>query len=590
MTENIELELTSCSRQKAEGAFLALAAGDALGWPQELPRKVLERDQSGEPTTEFCSWVRRSGGRFYPHEETIHAGEYSDDTQLMLAVARCRTVSGTNWWSTFAKLELPLWTLYQRGGGGATKRAAKQWRAGRAPWKTNKKDSLQRYYNAGGNGVVMRILPHAVFHAGSETPEEMIRDVVVDGIATHGHPRALVGATAYAFAAWWLLRSEETLRFGELVDVLLDSCTTWAQFPSSVKDGWLEAASRANSQSYDVLWDQTVEEMCELLEQVRKGLKAGALSHDTEMLEAVGAFGKQKGAGTISAAAAFYLCARYASQPVQGVLRAAYAKGADTDTIAAMCGGLLGCLAGRDWLPTEWLEVQDAKYLRKIANKVAQGPRGAKDGSDEVTPLGRPDVDAVRDLLAMNDADEVSLGGQIWARTIDERELSPLSERTLAHQWKLQTSNGQTLYITKLGRRQESTDQKSSETTDTGHTAAEFAGIKLSVDDIRLAARFYEEVFGFTPEKRSSRFVSFGFLSLVDSNYAQQLSHGEITPMDRAGKNRLAISVDNLKRVFKRAQDLDVQLHPISRMPWGDLVFHCRDPEGNVIEVTERKK
>jgi hypothetical protein len=33
-------------------------------------------------------WMRREGGRSAPHEQAIPAGAYSDDTQLLLTVAR----------------------------------------------------------------------------------------------------------------------------------------------------------------------------------------------------------------------------------------------------------------------------------------------------------------------------------------------------------------------------------------------------------------------------------------------------------------------------------------------------------------------
>lgn len=103
---------------RAEGALLALAAGDALGWPQEMPRSSRGNPASKGPHVEFEGWTRRSGGRFRPFEESIRPGEYSDDTQLTLAVARSRTNHGSAWWKALTKVELPLWTLYERGGGG----------------------------------------------------------------------------------------------------------------------------------------------------------------------------------------------------------------------------------------------------------------------------------------------------------------------------------------------------------------------------------------------------------------------------------------------------------------------------------------
>ena len=115
--------------------------------------------------------------------------------------------------------------------------------------------------------------------------------------------------------------------------------------------------------------------MRELLETARNGVQKGALADDHAVLNNLGCFGPAKGAGTRSAAAATYLAARHAAQPAQGILRAAFEKGADTDTLAAMTGGLMGCLAGIDWLPGAWLEVQDADYLRNMARQVAWGRR-----------------------------------------------------------------------------------------------------------------------------------------------------------------------------------------------------------------------
>ena len=155
---------------KAEGAFLALAAGDALGWPQEMRGSIRGNPANMSAHVEFKEWTRRGGGRFQPYEEVIHPGDYSDDTQLTLAVARSRTSHGSAWWNAFTRAELPLWTLYERGGGGATKRAANEWASGRAPWKSHRHDSVRQYFAAGGNGVAMRVLPHALFLADRKPP------------------------------------------------------------------------------------------------------------------------------------------------------------------------------------------------------------------------------------------------------------------------------------------------------------------------------------------------------------------------------------------------------------------------------------
>lgn len=433
---------------KAEGAFLALAAGDALGWPQEMSRKVRGSTDETAPHVEFRTWTRRSGGRFQPYEEVIRPGEYSDDTQLTLAVARSRTDYGSDWWKAFAKVELPLWTIYERGGGGATKRAARAWIGGCPPWKSRRNDAIDQYFQAGGNGVAMRVLPHAIFLSDQEDPAALVHDVVLDGSATHGHPRALVGATAYAYAAWSLARRSRILGFGQLLELLLDESSGWGAFPELGRGGgtWLAAANRAAG-DYMRIWERTVGEMRQLLETAQRGIRAGALVDDRAALNDLGCFGRSKGAGTVSAAAA-YLTARHAAHPPQGVLRAAFESGADTDTIAAMTGGLMGCLAGIEWLPGPWLQVQDAEYLRSMARRIAMGPEGAD--QHPVEPVRDPK--SLLSDFARNGDCEVALGGSRRVRATALTSLKPIAKSISVRGWRLRASEGQTMYVTIVDR------------------------------------------------------------------------------------------------------------------------------------------
>lgn len=433
--------------QKAEGAFLALAAGDALGWPQEMPRSV-RRAVSGNPHMEFAEWTRRGGGRFRPFEEVIHAGDYSDDTQLTLAVARSRANHGPAWWKAFTRTELPLWMLYERGGGGATKRAAAAWVNGHPPWKSSRKNGVRQYFNAGGNGVAMRVLPHALFFAEEGSAATLIHDVVLDGSATHGHPRALVGAAVYAYTAWCLVRNRDTLRFGELLDLLIDQAAEWSKLPKSEgqSSSWFEAAEGVTNGCYSETWEKTACEMRELLQVARKGLQAGALADDHSILKDLGCFGRTKGAGTSSAAAAAYLAARYAAQPVQGVLRAAFEKGADTDTLAAMVGGLMGCLAGIEWLPSPWLRVQDAKYLRTLATQIIKGPNGARQNPVKSAP---PPQSILSELAGNGGQCDLNLGS-MRARAVTLPRPKPIVKSISVSAWKLATHEGQTLYVNKV--------------------------------------------------------------------------------------------------------------------------------------------
>ena len=195
---------------------------------------------------------------------------------------------------------------------------------------------------------------------------------------------------------------------------------------------------------YERLWERTVDEMRQLLEQARNGIRAGALADDRAVLDDLGCFGRFKGAGTVTAAAAAYLAARHAAQPVQGVLRAAFEEGADTDTLAAVTGGLLGCLAGDEWLPTPWRDVQDAAYIRRLAGQVARGSAGAEQRPVEAPATPR----AILADLRRNGDHEVAFGESTRVQATALPAPKPLSKSITVRAWRLRTPEGQTMYVT----------------------------------------------------------------------------------------------------------------------------------------------
>src|SRR6266849_3512166 len=101
------------------GAFLTSAAGDALGWITEFVRgrDHLVSLYKTDRVSAYRSWQKASGGRFNTYIDYINKGEYSDDTQLTLAVARSLLGDGSLDAEHFAKVELPLWLDYNRGAG-----------------------------------------------------------------------------------------------------------------------------------------------------------------------------------------------------------------------------------------------------------------------------------------------------------------------------------------------------------------------------------------------------------------------------------------------------------------------------------------
>ncbi len=353
-----ELFLSSLPIEKVHGALLGAAVGDALGWPQEYnARRVKEHEVTPESLT-FQTWRRRCGGRFYPYEEHISAGEYSDDTQLLLATARS-LLYGEQWAKCLSHYELPLWLLYERGGGGATKRAAASWQRNVPPWSEENAKEHARYYEAGGNGVTMRVLPHVLLCGQGEA--QLLRDVLRNGIITHGHPRALLSARVYAQAAWTIAHTPPPLAYGAVIEAVLDSQPQWECLPEAETSAthWLEMADKHSAGGYLAAWHTTVEELHKGLLVCRRALTDGALANDYSVLQELGCFERaSNGSGVTTTLATLYLFAAHAADPLIGLRTIAFAPSADTDTLASMLGGLFGLSHGLEWIPETLQRVQ----------------------------------------------------------------------------------------------------------------------------------------------------------------------------------------------------------------------------------------
>ncbi|MGN8851632.1 ADP-ribosylglycohydrolase family protein [Anaerobiospirillum succiniciproducens] len=216
---------TSTIHYRALGAMLGAAYGDALGWPNERSRNKAQAPEAGA-WHKLRAWQRDQSTRFAILRYEIEKGSYSDDTQMILCLSRA-LLKSDQWYKHYTTKELPFWQVYQRGGGGATKSAVKAWASGIAPWLSDEKE---RFFNAGGNGVAMRVLPHAIMGYKLDFGHTA-HNILLDGIATHGHPQALVGALAYGYALWYALRQ------GSLANHTLRSATSGNEATQGCSEG-----------------------------------------------------------------------------------------------------------------------------------------------------------------------------------------------------------------------------------------------------------------------------------------------------------------------------------------------------------------
>ena len=450
-----ELFRSSLPIEKVHGALLGAAVGDALGWPQEYnARRVKEQQVTTESLT-FQTWRRRCGGRFYPYEEHISAGEYSDDTQLLLATARS-LLYGEQWAKYLSHYELPLWLLYERGGGGATKRAAASWQRNVPPWSEGNAKEHARYYEAGGNGVAMRVLPHVLL--SGQTEVQLLRDVLRNGILTHGHPRALLSARVYAQAAWIIAHTPPPLAYGAVIEAVLDSQPQWEYLPEHVEGAatsathWLERADKHSAGGYLTAWRMTVEELHTGLLVCRRALTEGALANDYTVLQSLGCFERpSNGSGVTAALATLYLFAAHAADPLIGLRTIAFAPSADTDTLASMLGGLFGLSHGLEWIPETLQRVQDHALIADMAAQLIQPSRQRVE-----LPRGHWSQRDAHDVLARLEAEsthELTLGVLDKTLVQGKRSLKALTENLIVNEWQLRTALGQTLYIKHLRKR-----------------------------------------------------------------------------------------------------------------------------------------
>jgi ADP-ribosylglycohydrolase len=155
-----------------------------------------------------------------------------------------------------------------------------------------------------GNGSLMRVLPLALWHRGSDI--DLVTDACAQSRVTHGHERA------QAVCAFYCLWAKELLS------------------------------------GNDAAWDGAAARLSRCMDAHPH------LSHEADYILAPARRSEVGGSGYVldslwSARHALEAGADYA-----GVVRAAIALGHDTDTTACIAGGLAGIRYGRSGIPDHW--------------------------------------------------------------------------------------------------------------------------------------------------------------------------------------------------------------------------------------------
>jgi len=375
---------TEVDRGRFRGALVFAAVGDALGWPTEFLKPGASAKPAFDlPLRNYVSWNKTVGGKWWGYTDTIAAGDYSDDTQLTLSVARSIADSGIFEPRTFAYLELPLWLQYERGGGRSIKAAAHSLVSRRVEWSQNfYHNDVVDYRTAGANGAAMRNLPISLVAVADV--DTLIRASFQNAIITHGHPRAILGAVVIGLATHFALNSPESVRPSDLVEFVCSQIKRVRSVASASPEirEWIarwDSTITSRETGFETTFDSIASEAINLVSAIPEYLTrpiddfyrfSGALRPET------------KGSGVATVACGIFMFLKFQDRPEEGLLEAVNELGSDTDTIAGFMGGLLGANQGMKVIPGRLLgALQDRTFIVSTADRLHTIATGRSAGS-----------------------------------------------------------------------------------------------------------------------------------------------------------------------------------------------------------------
>ena len=291
------------TKEKIAGGLIGLLVGDALGVPYEF-RSASKLPDFAEIEFEPPTWFRRS-------HSSVPAGTWSDDGAqalvLLDSLLTCENFDAEH----FAK-GLVAWQdkgfmavdNYVFDVGVQTSKAIWHLKQGVAPLLAGGTDE---YSN--GNGSLMRVLPLALWHKG--TNEELVRDAELQSRVTHAHLRSQICCALYCL---WARR------------ILQDEKNTW---------------------DFDSTWEYAVDAL--------RDIYAGDSAKIAELESQIRPddIHEPRGSGYVvdSLFSARWACG---NNDYEKTVKAAVSLGDDTDTTACIAGGIAGLKAGINAIPERW--------------------------------------------------------------------------------------------------------------------------------------------------------------------------------------------------------------------------------------------
>lgn len=293
---------------RIQGGLWGLLIGDAVGVPYEFHQP--------EQLPEYALLDIIPPENFNRAHATVPVGTWSDDgaQALTLLASLLNKYSMdiddfaqrlVNWYQVgYMAVDFKVFDV-----GIQTAQAIRRLMAGTPAIQAGATDE-----HANGNGSLMRVLPLALWHQGSD--EELVKDAYLQSQVTHAHLRSKVCCALYCLWARYLLKEQ------------------------NIEQAWQTAVAILRR-----LYGQDSADYAELEWNIRPD---------------------ETPYGTGSGYVVDCLrSARIALQQnnFEAVIKTAIAFGHDTDTTACVAGGLAGIYYGKQGIPARWLEILRGKEL-----------------------------------------------------------------------------------------------------------------------------------------------------------------------------------------------------------------------------------
>jgi len=320
--------MSDLSRDAIRGVLLGTAVGDALGMPVEgLSHSNVRTYYKG--IKEYRDDDQRGD---------LQAGQWTDDTQMTMAVAGAITESPDDpgaWPQGVADRYVDLQDQARRWGPTTTA-AVERLAAGTPPEDAGSSEQAT-------DGAAMRAAPLGLWWASNEKSREAAFEAIRTVLSvTHRHPAALAAGWGQAFAVRHVVGQAQEAFDRDVFWSALTDATAWGEEK-------LEADDRVSSR----------------LRSLSDHLDAFPLD-----------LGDRCDGVSVRAADAWpFACAMFARRPklLENSLLSGINVGGDADTTGAMMGALFGALHGWAAFPDEWGEgLEDIDRLTGEADNLTK--------------------------------------------------------------------------------------------------------------------------------------------------------------------------------------------------------------------------